>query len=349
VRILIYSEFFYPSIGGVEDTSSALASVLVELSHDVCVFTRTSLGDSPELCGVGYTIVRSTAKSCLFHFIRDSDLVISKGGVAAFACFFALIACKRFIVWHEMAGNIVSISQRSLGRALVNRIISRRSVLHVGVSSAVLHSLGITGNIRSEVVYNAASGFDLVNERFCPSLREFDLLFVGRLIEGKGVFVLAEALKILANEGCSYSLCIAGDGAERLNLEKMFLDVPGMVVSFCGSIDKVRLTRIFARSRVLVLPSTTHPEGMPVVIAEAFTFGLPVIGSNQPAIVETIGEAGVSFPSGCAVELSRMIRWILDNNEVEEELRRAAILRSERFSSARFRQRVSEVLDRVTR
>ena len=124
---------FFPSCGQAPERLSVAGfavgergDVLVELSHDVCVFTRTSLGDSPELCGVGYTIVRSTAKSCLFHFIRDSDLVISKGGVAAFACFFALIACKRFIVWHEMAGNIVSISQRSLGRALVNRTICSR-------------------------------------------------------------------------------------------------------------------------------------------------------------------------------------------------------------------------------
>lgn len=108
------------------------------------------------------------------------------------------------------------------------------------------------------------------------------ILYVGKLVEGKGVEVLLRAFAKLYNNLSEkeLSLLIVGEGREREKFEALSekLDIK-QKVKFLGFIDDMhRLSHIYANSDIVVVPST-YPEGVPRVIDEALLHGTPVIAS----------------------------------------------------------------------
>ncbi|PKR84606.1 teichuronic acid biosynthesis protein TuaC [Heyndrickxia camelliae] len=98
------------------------------------------------------------------------------------------------------------------------------------------------------------------------------ILFVGRLVENKGVFELAQALESLPDE---VAVVYVGDGsaAEQLRQNpelnrRLFLT---------GQIENERVKEYLLASDVLALPS--YSEGMPTVVIEALASKVPVIST----------------------------------------------------------------------
>lgn len=116
-----------------------------------------------------------------------------------------------------------------------------------------------------------------------------DLLFIGRLVERKGVRVLIEAL----SRGGSDRLTVVGEGPERQRLEETVRDL-GLDdrVRFTGSIPSEALRRTLAKSDALVLPAVRDAkgdvEGLGVVLIEALLAGRPVIASRSGGIVDIV-------------------------------------------------------------
>lgn len=108
------------------------------------------------------------------------------------------------------------------------------------------------------------------------------ILYVGKLMEGKGVEILVRAFAKLCLDlpEKEISLLIVGEGPEK---EKL-IDLAEQLgikerVKFMGFIDdKYQLSQIYSRSDILVVPST-YPEGVPRVIDEALLHGTPVVAS----------------------------------------------------------------------
>jgi len=114
------------------------------------------------------------------------------------------------------------------------------------------------------------------------------ILYVGKLMEGKGVDVLLQAFSKLCNEVSSkdLSLIIVGTGPDEHKL-KMMGCVLGVSekVEFMGFVDdEQKLSALYADADVLVVPSTTYPEAVPRVIDEALLHGTPVIASDLESI-----------------------------------------------------------------
>ena len=107
------------------------------------------------------------------------------------------------------------------------------------------------------------------------SPRPRNFLFAGRLVEEKGVRILADAYKRY-RESCSSSpwpLSIAGGGP----LEQLLRGVPGVTVH--GFVQPDKLPALFKSSGVFVLPSISENWG--VVIQEAAVAGMPLICSSE--------------------------------------------------------------------
>jgi glycosyltransferase involved in cell wall biosynthesis len=164
------------------------------------------------------------------------------------------------------------------------------------------------------------------------------VLFVGRLVERKGVAYLIEAIARLGPAGPR--LEIVGDGPERSGLEALAqrLGVANRVV-FRGKIPPNELQASYTRAAVCVLPSVLDArgdtEGLGVVLLEAMHHGTPVIASRVggiPDIVED-GESGLLVPPGDADALAAAVRRVRDDPALARRLGEAGRRRlREQFS-----------------
>src|ERR1700730_1968032 len=127
----------------------------------------------------------------------------------------------------------------------------------------------------------------VVHSRRQPS--KIRILFVGRLSKAKNVDILIEALTLVRANGHKFLCSIIGEGPERLRLENLATS-RGLsdCVYFAGGLAHEQVLDHLACSDVLVLASMT--EGWPKSIAEAMTFGLICIGSNQGFVPDMLAD-----------------------------------------------------------
>lgn len=134
----------------------------------------------------------------------------------------------------------------------------------------------------------------LSNRKITRKKKDYDLIFVGRLIRAKRVFFLLRAVKEIKKKCSNISLCVVGDGEERSVLEKSVKEF-GLNdnVFFAGKVGRDKVADYLSRARILVIPSAT--EGLPGVALEAMALGVPVISSNYPGVSELIEEDKTGF------------------------------------------------------
>ncbi len=339
MRIVVYSWNFYPSIGGTEVTTRTLARVLLEAGHSVRVITASVLGAAPEL-GEGFEIVRSSSKArVLVHVLRHADLVISKGGVSVTAGLAAILARKPLIVVHESFGTYRVARKRPekvLDEWLRYRIC-QYARFHVGVTRACLNSKELPSDTNCTVIYNAVDGrlAARAHETTSGLQQKVTVLYVGRVLESKGVFVLASALQRFEREGEPLTVAVVGTGEDEGRLRAQVSEWRHVQVRFVGPLSNEDLAGLYRHARLLVFPSSSA-EGMGLVIAEALTFGKPVVASDQPTIKEVVGDAGLTFHLGDSADLYLQIRRLLDDPELYTHLSSRAGQRAQEFSEGRY-------------
>src|SRR5262249_22401130 len=106
MRLLLYSHYFAPSIGGVETVVRSLAEGLTGLrppasagSFDLTVVTQTPAGEFDD-SSLSFRVVRRPSLSVLRRVIASSDLV-HVAGPALLPMLFAWLCGKAFLVEHH--------------------------------------------------------------------------------------------------------------------------------------------------------------------------------------------------------------------------------------------------------
>jgi glycosyltransferase involved in cell wall biosynthesis len=142
-------------------------------------------------------------------------------------------------------------------------------------------------------------------------------LYIGRLSEEKGLRTLMKAWS-----GREQPLFVAGDGPLRRELEAQ----NNPAVKFLGALPFPKVTDLMSRADFLVLPSECY-ENFPLVVAEAFSLGLPVIASRLGSLAEIVrdGVNGISFTAGNVAELREKIRRVSSDAELRECLAQGAL------------------------
>ncbi len=194
--------------------------------------------------------------------------------------------------WHDRA-----IVQRALRRGakaiaccrFVARSIGARSVVHNGVPDA---------------------GFRL---RQYPPAGAWRIGIVGRISPEKGHLVLFDAARRLALEGHDIAVIVAG--ASQFGSGEYESQVrrasAGLNVRFTGWRDDVG--SVLAECDLLALPSTAEP-GLPRVLLEAFSSGVPVVASPTGGIPEAIrdNETGFLATGATAPEFAARLRSAIE-------------------------------------
>lgn len=141
-------------------------------------------------------------------------------------------------------------------------------------------------------------------------VRSLRLLFVGRLIHHKGVFLILDAMRQLKDvDGLrDVSLTVVGEGDDRASLEQ---EAAGLNVEFAGF--RSDTSSFYKYADVFVNP-TLGPEGLPLVSLDAMSYGLPCIFSDIPVHKEITrdGKVALLFESGNPEDLKRSLERLLE-------------------------------------
>lgn len=183
---------------------------------------------------------------------------------------------------------------QGLGLRLLKRFTVRRAAAVTVVSRAMrieLERVGVDGR----KVLTLPMGVDL-RGRFTPDDSErdpFHILFVGRLVEKKGLRVLLDALPEILQRYPLARLTVAGFGPERdaLRRQAEALGI-GQAVDFIGAVPQARLPALYRRAAVFVAPfvksANGDREGLGLVTIEAIACGCPVVVSALPAVADIL-------------------------------------------------------------
>jgi glycosyltransferase involved in cell wall biosynthesis len=147
--------------------------------------------------------------------------------------------------------------------------------------------------------------------------RRWDVAFVGRFVEKKGVDDLVAALASLAP--ARPRAVFIGDGP-RLAEMRAYAKQAGADATFLGPRTPAEVHDVLAASRMLAAPSRTardgDTEGLPTTILEAAALGLPVVATRHSGIPEAVadGETGLLGAEGDRTALAANIARLLSDD-----------------------------------
>lgn len=177
-----------------------------------------------------------------------------------------------------------------------------------------------TSKIRSEIVAN----YPEVKPLVIPNGIDFDqtyelrgesVMFVGNLIARKGVDVLIKAFEGISDA----ELFIVGDGPERAKLEAL---AASLNVTFFGKATPENIRPLMAKhGRIVVLPAVAG-EGMPNVLLEAMSIGIPVVASDIAGIRDLLnnGNNGILVPPSEPQALQDAINRVMQDDSLWSQL-----------------------------
>ncbi|MEK6221414.1 MAG: glycosyltransferase family 4 protein, partial [Chloroflexota bacterium] len=201
-----------------------------------------------------------------------------------------------FAVYHRLIGPLLHIVWRKASAVVAN--------------SAGLRALGekFDDSIDIKTIPNGVN----INQFVCTE-RNWEpakLLIVGRVVYQKGIDLLLRALAGIPD--LEWVLRVAGDGPLRAELLTLAGEL-GIAerVEFLGWQSKDELVKRYCEANLYVYPS--RHEGMPNVVLEAMSSGLPVIASEIAGNEELVipGETGLLVPEDDSAELLLAIRSLI--------------------------------------
>ncbi len=156
--------------------------------------------------------------------------------------------------------------------------------------------------------------------------KEKQLLFIGRLVERKGIPYLIEAVEILSRE-LPVKLNIIGYGPDEPMLRELIRQKGlGRTVIMHGKVTPQQLHDHYLNCDVFVLPAVVDAkgdtEGLGVVLIEAMSYHKPVVASGVGGIVDLVihNKTGLRTPPGDSRALAAAIRSILTDPELAQRL-----------------------------
>jgi glycosyltransferase involved in cell wall biosynthesis len=256
---------------------------------------------------------------------------------------------------HSVKPRASRLARFTLGRAdrvLFNSQYTMRQAAEKGYS-----------RLRGQVVYQ---GYDdrLFGQlpRTNASRRELGIaddatliVALGRMIEVKGLHVLAAAADRILGPRPAAHLIIAGDGPMRPAIEQLASQAATRDrIHLTGALPRARVAQLLADADVFVNPgiidSTGRAEGLGITTIEAMASGLACVGSRVGGITETITDAETGFlvPPGDVDELTRAVGQLADDGNQRHKMgaagRRVA---KERFTWGVLAGEVAKVYSQV--
>jgi glycosyltransferase involved in cell wall biosynthesis len=357
MRILLHSHTFHPAVGGVETITATLAENLVKGGHELVVVTETP---SLEPDHFPYRVVRNASFPTLLSLARDADIIHANGASLKLVPHAILtgkpflwthngyqVTCIDGLGWDETGPTPMTPLASALHHArirgflfaacaLITLWVRRWVARHVAFNATATHWIAMRQSLPRQVVLYTPYPLDRFLGRNPAIKQEHDFVFVGRLVNEKGVETLLKALAVLRTrpEGAEATLLIVGDGPLREALETLTRSLLiDNAVRFVGALKGDALLQAMASASVGVVPSA-YEEPMGGVALELIASGRSVIVSRNGGMAECVGAAGITFENGNDQDLADKMGKMLGPSAMHQACLRAAGGRIDAFAEA---------------
>lgn len=324
-KVLIVSNRWLPRVGGAQIYSFNLALTLRMLGLSVEVLTTKTKKEGTHIEG------------CTFTEILCSDFLYEKFAIPHPIPLLSPIKIYRMIKNSVRNSDVVIINDRYYLISIISSMLAKKYhkksilVLHTGIQEykglkkifyKINNYIGKRIYKNSEIIFGVSKkAIDSVSQNYKINKKSyvinnlmfkknntknkikkfFTVLFVGRIIEDKGIFTLLEAAKKLSNKKINF--LIIGGGNESSKLKKLIKSNNLKNISFLGEIkDQNKLKEYYSNSNLFVLLSKKQ-EGLSLSVLEAMFNSLPIIVSDKIPI----------NPSG-----RNSFGYICNNEEIEK-------------------------------
>lgn len=278
-------------IGGGEVMLLQLAKSLRALGIGVTIVAPQGPGDVAQAArDTGFDTVALPARGR-----RDWMLALRKWDAKQRR---GLLWCNGLVPALATAGHpdrVVHVHQRVSGKRQILLAVAR-----AGTLATVVPSNSMLENIPGAHVLPNWTSEPTPAERRQTSPDQFTVGFLGRLVPGKGLSVLADAMKLLERKQPGrYRLSVGGEPLfsspdEQARVEKAL----ATIAPITDRLGWVERADFFAGVDVLVVPSIV-PESFGLVAAEAMAAQVPVIVSDAGGLPEVVGtRSGTIVPAG---------------------------------------------------
>jgi len=348
LKLLLYSHFFAPSVGGVETVVQSLARGLSDLrdasgarEFDVTLVTQTPAGHHDDRA-LPFRVIRRPGLFQLWRLIRSSH-VVHVAGPALAPLLLSRLARKPLIIEHHgyqavcpngllfyhptksvcpghfQAGNYLECMNCNTAidggfgalRLLLSTFLRRACSRSASANIAPSRHVAQRNDLpRTTVIFHGVEVPTAGKEILASKNSTF--AYLGRLVIEKGVSVLVEGARLLRHEDRDVHVLIIGDGPERAPLENQIAASRlESSVRITGFLSGESLQRELEGVGTIVIP-TIMEETAGLAALEQMARGRPVIASAVGGLQEIVGDAGLTFLAGDASALADAMRRILD-------------------------------------
>jgi len=366
-RICLVTHYFPPHKGGIEQVSFEQSKRLVRLGYQIEVLTSEFEGRNktpvkgirihhyPSMnvakrFGVPYPILPVSAYKKFANVIRECDLVHAHGHVYMSSYFAGKIAKKygkpfmitqhnTFIDYQSILNLLEHLNDFAIGKSVL-----RHAEKIVTVSKETMKYVLRLGADKKkvQVIYN---GVD--TEQFRPSNKNKNRKKLGlsqnrkiafsvrRLVYKNGLDTLIESVPYLKQSHPELLVVVAGKGPSRKLIENRIKELNIQDnIKLAGFVPDEQLPTYYGAADCFILPSASG-EGLPLVLLEAMSSGLPIIATTVGGTPELIKhmENGLLVPPRNPKAMAQALAKLLSDEKlgttIGKEARRAA---EEKFS-----------------
>jgi glycosyltransferase involved in cell wall biosynthesis len=210
----------------------------------------------------------------------------------------------------------------------LKRYVAQQSTVVTVVSLAMMEVLQELG-VDKDRVRILPMGVDLRN-RFKPPARRREtgvILFVGRLVEKKGLLYLIEALPSILKKYPDIILRVVGDGQEKKKIERRLIELGlGGNVEFLGAVPNDDLPDFYGSSDVIVFPSVIardgDREGFGLVLVEALGCECAAVVTDLPAMRNIVRNdiSALVVPQKDTIALAEKVCCLLGDENLRHSL-----------------------------
>jgi glycosyltransferase involved in cell wall biosynthesis len=366
MRICLTCPFYLPFWGGVERHVDSLSGYLASRGHEVYVFTSKMI---EPLLRTSYDLFIEKKAQPLIEKINgytirrfEPTIVMPKGKLATYQFLFQyyhnLRKFLRFNTFDVLHGHEISWGGMAVFADRERRtrhVITIHTNCYPKRNRFLKHRIGVSIFRMSDkiIVINKEAENDVYcygvqkekvlyipnwvdTKVFKPTVQkhsklwgEYLILFVGRMVEYKGIPLILNAVKRLVEKGIKIKAVFIGVGPDLPSFQEMvkIMDIEKNV-EFLVRVSLNELVDNYSKADVFVLPS--RYEGQGKVLLEAMSCGTPVIAYNAGGMRETVTpEVGILLKQRTATDLERALHDILIDDKRRALMARKARKRAE--------------------